>query len=96
MRKTDRRSAGEQSHQAQLQLPLRELVHEALFDTVIVSGLEYVGEVLEEERRVLCGPRYLHDTQRHALRAGSVPSSLSLGGRRVEVEVRRRPAAVAA
>jgi putative transposase len=86
MRKTDRRSAGEQSHQAQLQLPLRELVHEALFDTVIVSGLEYVGEVLEEERRVLCGPRYLHDTQRHALRAGSVPSSLSLGGRRVEVE----------
>ena len=36
-------------------LPLRELVREALFDTVVVSGLEYVGEVLEEERTALCG-----------------------------------------
>jgi transposase-like protein len=86
MGKTDRRTGQEQSRQAQLQLPLRELVREALFDTVIVSGLEYVGEVLEEERTTLCGPRYEHDPQRRALRAGSVPSSLSLGGRRVEME----------
>jgi hypothetical protein len=64
-------------------LPLRELVREALFDTVIVSGLEYVGKVLEEERTALCGPRYQHDPQRQVLRAGSMPSSLSLGGRRV-------------
>jgi hypothetical protein len=42
-------------------LPLRERVREALFDTVIVCGLEYVGEALEEERVVLCGPRYQHD-----------------------------------
>jgi hypothetical protein len=67
-------------------LPLHELVREALFDTVMVSGLEYVGEVLEEERTALCGPRYQHDLQRQALRAGPVASSLSLGGRRVEVE----------
>jgi len=40
MRKSDRRTAEEQSRQAQLRLPLRELVREALFDTVIVSGLE--------------------------------------------------------
>lgn len=86
MRKTDRRKAQEQSREDQLRLPLRELVREALFDTVIVSGLEYVGEVLEEERSTLCGPRYQHDPQRTALRAGSVMSSLSLGGRRVEVE----------
>ena len=86
MRKTDRRTALEQSRQAQLRLQSRELVREALFDPVIVSGLEYLGEVLEEERTTLCGPRYQHDRQRRALRAGSVPSSLSLGGRRVEVE----------
>jgi putative transposase len=86
MRKSDRRSAEEQSGRAQLQLALRDLVREALFDTVIVSGLEFVGEVLEEERTALCGPRYQHDRLRHALRAGSVRSSLSLGGRRVEVE----------
>lgn len=42
--------------------------------------------MLEKERSALCGPRYQHDPQRHALRAGSVWSSLSLGGRRVEVE----------
>lgn len=60
-------------------------MREALFDTVIVSGLEFVGEVLEEERTALCGPRYQHDSQRQALRAGSVTSSMSLGGRRVEV-----------
>lgn len=85
MRKSDRRSAEEQSGGAQQQLPLRDLVREALFDTVIVSGLEFVGEVLEEERTALCGPRYQHDRLRHALRAGCVASSLSLGGRRVEV-----------
>jgi transposase-like protein len=86
MRKNGRREAQEQSTSGQLKLPLRELVRERLFDTVIVSGLAYVGEVLEEERTALCGPRYQHDPQRHALRAGSVASSLSLGGRRVGVE----------
>jgi len=86
MRKSDRRSAGEQSRRAQQRLPFRELVREALLDTVIVSGLEYVAEVLEEERTALCGPRYQHDPEREAVRTGSVPSSLSLGGRRVELE----------
>jgi len=85
MKKIGRSKVQEQSAE-QLRLPLRELVREALFDTVIVSGLEYVGEVLEEERTALCGPRYQHDPRRQALRAGSVPSSLSLGGRRVAVE----------
>jgi hypothetical protein len=35
-----RLAAPEQSREDQLRLPLRELVREALFDTVIVSGLE--------------------------------------------------------
>src|SRR5690242_3027802 len=86
MGKSDRRNAGEQSRRAQLRLPFRELVREALLDTVIVSGLEYVAEVLEEERTALCGPRYQHDPEREAVRTGSVASSLSLGGRRVQVE----------
>ena len=86
MEKIGRRPTGEQSKGEQLQLPLRELVREALFDTVIASGLEFVGEVLEEERTTLCGPRYQHDPRRQALRTGAVTSSLSLGGRRVAVE----------
>jgi len=85
------RSKEQEQSAEQLRLPLRELVREALFDTVIVSPLEYVGEVLEEERTALCGPRYQHDPRRQALRAGSVPSSLSLGGQRVEVERPRAP-----
>ena len=86
MEKIGRRPTGEQSKGEQLQLPLRELVREALFDTVIASGLEFVGEVREEERTTLCGPRYQHDPRRQALRTGAVTSSLSLGGRRVAVE----------
>jgi len=86
MRKSDRRSGREQSLSQQLRLPLRELVREALFDTIVVSGLEYVGEVLEEERSELCGLRYRHDAERQALRGGAVTSSLTLGGRRVRVE----------
>ncbi len=87
MRKSDRRTdQGQSDQQQQLRLPLRELVREALFDTVVISGLEYVGEVLEEERTELCGLRYRHDPERRASRAGSMPSSLTLGGRRVEVE----------
>jgi putative transposase len=86
MRKSDRRSAGEQSAEAQLHLALHDWVREALFDTVMVAGVGFVGEVLEEERTSICGPRYQHDPERRALRAGSVSSSLSLGGRRVEVD----------
>jgi hypothetical protein len=45
MRKNDRRRGQEQSRRAQLRLPFRELVREALFDTVIASA-----GVLEAER----------------------------------------------
>jgi hypothetical protein len=61
------------------------LIFEALLDTVVVSGLQYVGEVLEEERTELCGVRYCHDAERRATRAGWMASSLTLGGRRVQV-----------
>ena len=49
---------------------------------MIISDLEFVGEVLEEERLALREPRYQHDPPGQALQAGSVRSSLSLGGRR--------------
>lgn len=86
MRKSGRRAGREQRGEQQFRLPLHELVREALFDTVVVAGLEYVGAVLEEERTELCGLRYQHDPQRRALRAGAVTSSLTLGGRRVGIQ----------
>jgi len=84
MKKSARRIGREQSVN-QLHLPLPELLREALFDTVMVAGLGYVGAVLEEERSALCGLRYRHNAARQALRAGSVASSLTLGGQRVGV-----------
>lgn len=45
----------------------------------------YALEVLEEERESVCGPRYRHDEARSAYRAGTVKSSLVLGGQRAEV-----------
>jgi putative transposase len=81
----DGRKADEQG---QLWLRLPGLVREALYDTVIGTGLACVNEVLEAERARFCGTRYQHQTQRQALRAGTVASSLVLGGRRVNI---RRP-----
>ena len=60
---------------------LGELVRESLYDTVLLSGLAHVIEVLEEERTEVCGPRYRHTEERTAQRGGRVPSSLVLGGR---------------
>jgi putative transposase len=61
-------------------------VRVAPLDTVVVSGLEFLSGVLEEERTALCGPRYQHDSRRQASRAGSVMISMNLGDRRIEVE----------
>jgi len=88
VRKTGRRGAGEQPVEGQPRLPLKELIWESLYQTVLQAGLVFVLEVLEAEREVVCGPRYRHDTEREAHRAGHVGSSLVLGGRRVAV---RRP-----
>lgn len=69
----------------QLWLRLSGMVRDALYDTVMVTGLACVDEVLEAERAALCGARYAHQVERQALRAGHVASSLVLGGRRVAV-----------
>jgi putative transposase len=84
--KNGKRTGREQRAQEQLMLPLRGLAREALWDTVVFSGLAFVEDELEAERAVLCGPRYAHSAERQALRSGHVPSSLVLGGRRVKVE----------
>ncbi len=77
-KRSDGRKVGEQG---QLWLRLPGLVRDALYDTVIGTGLACVNEVLEAERVRFCGTRYLHQAQRQALRAGTVASSLVLGGR---------------
>jgi hypothetical protein len=89
MAKTGRSRIQEQAG-GQQYLPLKEFAREALWDTVVLSGLAYMEEVLEAERTAVCGECYAHLSDRAAMRSGHVPSSLTLGGRRVQV---RRPPA---
>ena len=53
-----------------MRLPLRGLASAVLWDTVVISGLALVEEELEEERARVCGPRYVHQPERRALRGG--------------------------
>lgn len=86
MNKNGKSRGREQRAQGQLRPPLRGLAREALWDTVVISGLAFMEDELEAERTALCGPRYAHLIERQALRSGHVPSSAVLGGRRVKVE----------
>ncbi len=70
-------------------LPLVELLVDTnaeLFELMVRSGLQVLGALLEEDRAALCGPRYAHQPERTASRAGTVPSEVVLGGRKVAVQ----------
>lgn len=67
-------------------LPLRDFVKVQLFDTVVTLGMQQVYEILEEERAILCGPRYLHEEGRKAVRAGHTRGALPMGGRTVTLQ----------
>ena len=70
-------------------LPLVELLVDTkteLFELMIRSGLRVLDALLEEDRTALCGPRDAHQVARTASRAGTVPSEVVLGGRKVTVE----------
>lgn len=60
----------------------------ALHEAVLTAGMSVLAAMLEDERTALCGPRYAHDAERSAGRAGHVDGELALGGRRVSI---RRP-----
>jgi len=59
-----------------------------LMELAAASGLRVLATMLEEDRTAICGPRYRHQAERPASRAGTVPSEVVLGGRKV---VLRRP-----
>lgn len=59
-----------------------------LHDAVVNAGMAVLAAMLEEERSRLCGPRYAHQPDRIATRAGHADGELALGGRRIGV---RRP-----
>jgi putative transposase len=85
VRKTGKTREKEQSAAGQLRFRFHGLARQALWDTVVLSGFGFVQDELEAERTALCGERYARQENRQAVRAGHVPSSLVLGGRRVEI-----------
>ena len=72
-------------------LPLVELLIDTeaeLFDLAVRSGWQVLDARLEEDRTAICGPRYAHQADRTASRAGTVSITVVLGGRKVSI---RRP-----
>ena len=83
------------SHQGdsptQRHLPLIDLLVDTraeLMELAVTSGLQVLTTMLEDDRSAICGPRYQHQVERRASRAGTVPSEVVLGGRKVAI---RRP-----
>jgi len=74
----------------QVESPLRHLpLVDQLVDTktellelALRSGLRVFTTMLEEDRTAICGPRYAHEPERPASRAGSTQSEVVLGGRK--------------
>ena len=76
--------------------PLGELtgqMSEGLLSLAVATGLQVMGQVMEADVEALAGPRGRHDPGRTAVRHGSGPGSVTLGGRPVPV-VRPRVRAV--
>lgn len=85
----------EGSRRVSVQLPLGLLAtlsdtQNAFLALCLESGRQVLSVMLEEDRTALCGPKGQHRPERTAYRAGSAPSEMTLGGRRIPV---RRPRA---
>ena len=70
-------------------LPLVELLVDTkteLLELALRSGLKVFTAMLDEDRTAICGPRYAHEPDRPASRAGSARSEVVLGGRKVAIQ----------
>src|SRR5215471_6598744 len=65
---------------------LGEVVWRELREFVVVAGMSALATMLEQERTEACGPRYEHQPEQRARRAGHAPGELVMGGRRVQVK----------
>jgi len=67
---------------------IAESAREGLLAVAVGAGLQVMAALMAESVTALAGPRGRHDADRTAVRHGSGPGSVTLGGRRVPV---RRP-----
>jgi transposase-like protein len=83
-----RRSRSQEATTEQLVFAAMRDARATLHEAVVAAGMSVLSAMLEEDRTKLCGPRYVHDGDRRASRAGHTEGELAMGGRRVRV---RRP-----
>jgi transposase-like protein len=71
-------------------LPLVDLLVDTkteLLELALRSGLKvFTTTMLEEDRTAICGPRYAHEPERPASRAGTTRREVVLGGRKVTIQ----------
>jgi len=72
----------------EVQLPLGMLatledVQQGFFSLCVAAGREVLTAMMEREREALCGPKWVPDAQRRAVRSGTMKSEVTLGGRRI-------------
>ena len=60
-------------------------IERSYFDLCIRAGQQVLDAMMEQDREELCGPRWKRDPARRAGRAGTTPSEVTLGGRRVRL-----------
>jgi transposase-like protein len=72
----------------EIPLPLLEAfgsIESSFFELCIDSGQQVLQAMMEQDREDLCGPRWKRDPDRHAGRAGTTRSEVTLGGRRISI-----------
>ncbi len=81
------KNQAEKSQQT-IQLPIPTLsvlldARTAFHELCIETGCEVLKSMMEVDREAICGVKGRHDAERHAVRGGSTPSRITLGGRRI-------------
>jgi putative transposase len=70
----------------QMPLPLLDVLADmktSFFGLCLTAGQQVFQAMMEQDREQLCGPKNRPNPDRHAIRGGSAPSEVVLGGRRI-------------
>ena len=89
-KKSSHLQAVDRTKTATVEIPLPLLgafagIERSYFDLCIRAGQQVLDALMEQDREELCGPRWKRDPARQAGRAGTTPSEVTLGGRRVRM-----------
>jgi hypothetical protein len=61
-------------------------VRQAFQGLCVQAGLQVITALMEEDRTALCGPKGVPDGARTAVRGGTTPASIVLGGQRMALQ----------